>query len=335
MTLTAAHIKTSTGFNAGVLRGFAKAAIANGVDPDTLLKSAQALSFENVNKLPAPAAPETLSPALAYTESGLPKTTAFKDVRMQPLTTDPKNPLGALYKPTAAAPGISRKTPLPAAVSGLRIRGPNLSPEEAGVSAELQDRRSRYLQKALDTARWRHQRSGSAETFDPRKHFSIADLGQIYEAESSNPLTPVIRDVGRGVRIAGAGAETRIRNWIRGLSNLPPQQDMEAVKNRWFGGGSAKDLYNPMSRAYQRVWGADPEKTMLAPPVAGPASGSVPVRDASGRLHYIKVPFLDPEYKMVDGQLTHRSLLPNRGEPIPSRRPPPATMLTPLDRLVG
>ena len=63
---------------------------------------------------------------------------------------------------------------------------------------------------------------------------------------------------------------------------LPPEVLSKEVKNRWLGGGDYKDLYNPFSAAYQRLYGSDPTRTTAVSPYWDPETGESSAVDVRG-----------------------------------------------------
>jgi hypothetical protein len=192
---------------------------------------------------------------------------------------------------------------------------------------DLAQRRKDHQREMMEIAKLNHQRSGAQEPFDPAKHFTQKDLAYTAEQEA-HPFTAWARQAARGGRLAGATAHQKLIDWANsafgGKGPSAAGTFDKDVRDRWLGGGNAKDVFNIYSPAYQKLWGAVDaangrdntdgryDRTLMPMDNSGPGSTEVVLHDAAGRPYKQTVPMADENYAMHNGVYTHKSLIPSK-----------------------
>lgn len=323
MRLTQHYIKQAgSTFHGGVLRGFAKAAQAYGIDPDLLMKLAQTPpSPDNVatqSQPPQQTFPVATGNTRVFSDSGW---------KMNPFQVNPRSAVsGAFTAPSVGAtpayttPGYAN-TVLPKLRTGLQVEGPKLDPVIAGGLATTQSDVANYDAKLKSIAQWQRDQ-GINPNIDPN-NMTTEQKTQIFEHEN-DPLFAWTRDLERGIRGTGAKLHQRLYNWARRQGGLPPETGMsDQVKNTWYRGKDPQAWSNFMDPTYQARFGAVDKKNFIPDVAMAPESQLVDFRDAKGVIHKVRSDTPDDSvWKMVGDKLVHRSNLPNQGRPIFSGKAP-------------
>lgn len=338
------HIKQAGDtFNACILRGFAAEARRQGIDPDTLMKTAQIATAvpPAQTKKPAATVPPSAVPNVASRPLVAPATgVAASDnqpfvpgTKIAPYAVDRRDPAAGLFRTSTAPAAPVRGTaggaaahptlaPAPVAQAPTIINRA-LSSEEAGAMEANRRANQAYRQRLIKSMRHQAQMRGQDPNF---KSVGYDDLTRQFELEDGVlGLERGLRNVSRGFRGVGARTHHGLRRFFgAALAGEGLEQD-QAVRDRWFGGGHEADLYRYDSAAYNKAFGGSEGKNVILAGPRGPQAKDVVMRGIDGRDHVIATPNVDPNYvATVDAKgntvFADRSTLPWGGRPPPMSR---------------